>query len=83
MHLFKADKEAGVLADKISKLVTFYPRKEYMEKLRRKKYYDEETDKALVFLTNDFDLAATEIAFLYSTGGKSSCFSNGESSSED
>jgi len=65
MYSRKADKELGVLSDQSGKLVTFYPLKEYPEKLRRIKYYDEETDKTLVFLTNNFDLAATEIALLY------------------
>jgi len=65
MYSHKADKETGVLSDQTGKLVTYYPLKEYPEKLRRIKYYDEETDKTLVFLTNNFDLAATEIALLY------------------
>ncbi|MDF1575721.1 MAG: IS4 family transposase [Bacteroidales bacterium] len=65
MYSHKADKESGVLSDQTGKLVTYYPLKEYPEKLRRIKYYDEETDKTLVFLTNNFDLTATEIALLY------------------
>lgn len=65
MYSHKADKKAGVLSDQTGKLVTYYPLKEYPEKLRRIKYYDKETDKTLVFLTNNFDLDATEIALLY------------------
>ena len=46
-------------------MVSFYPLKDYPEKLRRIKYYDDETGKTFVFLTNNFDLDATEIALLY------------------
>jgi len=37
----------------------------YPDKLRRIHYFDEETGKHLVFLTNNFDLPATVIAALY------------------
>jgi IS4 transposase len=37
----------------------------YPEQLRRVKYYDQEKNKRLVFLTNDFDLPAMTIAELY------------------
>jgi len=65
MYSNEVNKEAGVLVDQRGKLVSYYPLKEYPEKLRRIKYYDAETGKTLVFLTNNFDLAATEIALLY------------------
>lgn len=39
--------------------------KEYPDKLRRVKYHDEETDKTLVFLTNNFTLQALTISKLY------------------
>jgi hypothetical protein len=54
-----------VLSDQIGKLEGYYSLKEYPEKLRRIKYYDKETDKTLVFLTNNIDLKADEIALLY------------------
>ena len=37
----------------------------YPEKQRRIKYYEIETKVEFVYLTNNFDLTATEIAFLY------------------
>lgn len=37
----------------------------YPDKIRRVKYFDEETDKVFVFLTNNIDLKAIEIAMLY------------------
>ena len=61
----KVCKENGVLVDQIGRLTGFYVSKNYPEKLRRIKYYDKETDKELVFLSNNFDLAAEEIAQLY------------------
>lgn len=65
MYSNKVNKELGVLSDQIGKLEGFYTKQEYPEKLRRIKYYDDETGKTFVFLTNNFNLAATEIALLY------------------
>ena len=59
------DKTAGLRCDQIIKLKHFYSKKDYPEKLRRVKYYDEETDKYYVYLTNNFDLDANIIADLY------------------
>jgi hypothetical protein len=61
----KVRKESGVLVDQVVKLTGFYVSQDYPEKLRRIKYHDEETDKELEFLTNNFDLIAEEIAQLY------------------
>lgn len=65
MYSKKVCKENGVLVDQIGKLTGFYTSQDYPEKLRRIKYYDKETDKVLVFLTNNLDLTAEEIAQLY------------------
>jgi len=46
-------------------LTGFYTQKSYPEKLRRVKYYDEENEKRLDFLTNNFSLPAITIANLY------------------
>ena len=61
----KIDKNNGVLLDQIGKLTGFYVSKNYPEKLRRIKFYDEETDNELIFLSNNLDLMAEEIAQLY------------------
>jgi hypothetical protein len=61
----KVDKSTGVLCDQIGKLTGFYVSKDYPEKLRRVKFYDEETKRTFVFLTNNMELTATEIAMLY------------------
>jgi hypothetical protein len=43
----------------------FYARRDYPSKLRRIRYVDPETEKQLVFLTNNFTLPALTIAALY------------------
>ena len=65
MYSKKVCKGNGVLVDQIGKLTGFYTSQDYPEKLRRIKYYDKETDKVLVFLSNNLDLTAEEIAQLY------------------
>lgn len=65
MYSKPVDKEQGIRYDQTGKLETFYLKKEYPEKLRRIKYYDQETDKELVFLTNNTSLTAIELAMLY------------------
>ena len=65
MYSAKVDKTKGVKCDQTIKLTGFYPSQDYPGKLRRVKYYDEETDKTLIFLTNNFELKALEIAMLY------------------
>jgi len=65
MYSRAVDKTTGVKSDHIGKLMIYKSKKEYPEKLRRIKFYDREHDKDLVFLTNNMDLKASEIAFLY------------------
>lgn len=65
MYSKRVDKSTGVLNDHIGKLVVYKSKTEYPEKLRRIKYYDSEHDLSLVFLTNNMDLSATDIALLY------------------
>jgi hypothetical protein len=61
----KSNKEARVKSDQIGKHTGFYVSKVYPEKLRRVKFYDKESDRTFVFLSNNFELSAEEIAFLY------------------
>ena len=65
MYSRAVDKTTGVINDQIGRLLGPKSRIEYSKKLRRIKYYDAEHDLHLVFLTNNMDLNATEIAFLY------------------
>jgi len=43
----------------------YYAVKDYPEKMRRIIFYDEETGKVLIVLTNNFYFSAVEIAQLY------------------
>lgn len=65
MYSAKADKDASVLCDQTGKLMNFYPLKSYPEKLRRIKYYDKESGKTFVFLTNNIEITALQVALLY------------------
>ena len=59
------DKSTGLKCDQTIVLTSFYPAKDYPEKLRRIHYVDKETEQNLVFLTNCFTLPAITIAHLY------------------
>jgi hypothetical protein len=61
----KVCKKNGVLLDQIVKLTGFYAFKKYPIKLRYIKFYDEETDNHLEFISNNLDLSAEEIDQLY------------------
>lgn len=65
MYSNKVDKTAGVIYDQIGRLETYYSRKDYPEKMRRIKYYDQTRDRIFIFITNNMDLKAEEIAMLY------------------
>jgi hypothetical protein len=65
MYSAKVDKATGVKCDQTIKLTGFYTSEDYPEKLRRIKFYDAERSKTLIFLTNNFELSALEIALLY------------------
>jgi hypothetical protein len=55
----------GVLADHTVTFKTKQQRDKYPEPMRRIKYFDQNTDKVLVFLTNSFDLPAKTVADIY------------------
>jgi IS4 transposase len=55
----------GVRSDQIVWLTLSRSIEHYPERFRRISYRDQETGKALVFLTNNFDLPALTIAQLY------------------
>jgi len=61
----KVDKTTGLRCDQSIKLLVHKSYKQYPDKLRRIKYYDGEKDLTLVFLTNNFDIAALDIATIY------------------
>jgi hypothetical protein len=61
----KVKKETGVISDHIGKLTGFYVSKYYPKNIRRVIYYDKDTDRTFVYLTNNIALAAEQIALLY------------------
>jgi len=65
MYSKKTDRSTGVLCDQLGKLTGFYVSKDYPDKLRRVKFHDQETGRTFVFLTNNNELSALEIALLY------------------
>ncbi len=65
MYSNKIDKRTGVQCDQIGKLTGFYVSKQYPEKLRRVKFFDQESGRTFIFLTNNMELTAEQIAMLY------------------
>jgi len=61
----KVDKAKGLCCDQTIKLSIYKSNKHYPKKLRRIKYYDQEKDLTLVFLTNNFEADALDVAFIY------------------
>jgi Domain of unknown function (DUF4372)/Transposase DDE domain len=65
MYSNTVDKSTGVLSDQIGVLEVYQSKKDYPGKLRRIKYHDKELNRDFVFITNNMDLEASEIALLY------------------
>ena len=62
---FNIEQTTGLRADKTVILTVTKSKKLYPEKLRLVEYYDVEKDWYLVFLSNNFEVSALEIARLY------------------
>jgi hypothetical protein len=65
LYSHSVDKSTGLICDQTVVLSGVQVKKDYPEKLRRIKYFDQETQKRFVFLTNNFALPAITIALLY------------------
>ena len=65
LYSHPVDKATGLRCDQTIGLCSFYPRKDYPERLRRIRFYDTELDRRFVFLTNNFTLSALTIAQIY------------------
>lgn len=59
------DRTTGLICDQTVVLTGFYSRKGFAAPLRRIRFKDPETDKTLIFLTNNFTLPAFTITELY------------------
>jgi len=72
------DKTTGLRCDQSVRLTGFYSKKQYPELLRRVKYFDQESGKTYVFLSNNFKLDALLIAQLYKERWKVELFFYGK-----
>ncbi len=62
---YNINETTGLRADKTIELTVHKSKQLYPELLRLVEYYDEEKDVLLVFLTNNFEVSALEVAYLY------------------
>ena len=65
VNSYPSDKTGGVLYDQSILLNNYYAAQDYPKKIRRIKFYEQQSEKTFIFLTNNFDLKATEVAQLY------------------
>jgi hypothetical protein len=65
VNSFTPDKANGVICDQSVLLNNYYSAKDYPEKMRRIKFYHNESGQTFVFLTNNFTVKATDVAQLY------------------
>ncbi len=59
------DETTGVMTDQTGFLKGFYTSEDYPESLRRVSFYDRDKNTTLIFLTNNFELTADQVAMLY------------------
>lgn len=65
LYSHAVDKSKGVLCDQTIMLNNYYAAKDYPQKIRRIKFYDQEKNRVLVFITNNFHLSAADVTQLY------------------
>ena len=65
LYYQKVDKTTGLRCDQTIRLNGFYPSQDYPAVLRRIGFFDVDTNKKFIFLTNNFALPALIIARLY------------------
>ena len=65
LYSHPVEKETGVQSDQTIVLTGFYSSKDYPDKIRKVRFFDEEREKNLTFLTNNFILPSLTIAQLY------------------
>lgn len=59
------DEKSGVMSDQVGYLTGFYASKNYPVLIRKIVYYDIETNKTFVYLTNNMELTSADVALLY------------------
>lgn len=61
----KIDKTIGLICDQTVKLKNLKVSLDYPEPIRRVKYYDSDIEMEFVFITNNFEISALDVALLY------------------
>lgn len=61
----QVDKSTGVKCDQTVRLKNYKVSQAYPEVIRRVKYYDKEIEMEFVFITNNFEISAIDVARLY------------------
>lgn len=56
---------SGILSDQEIELTSYVSNKKYPEKLRRVVYYAETLNRTFIYITNNFEISAKQIALLY------------------
>ena len=65
LYSHAVDKTCGTRCDQTIRLSGFYSAQQYPDRLRRIKYYDADTERSFIYLTNNFLLPSLTIAQLY------------------
>ena len=65
VHSLPVDTATGIRSDQIIELAVFYSQQGYPDRLRRVRFFDVETKRFFVYLTNNFALPAQTISLLY------------------
>ncbi len=65
LYSAQTDRSTGIICDQTISLDGFYAKQDYPDNLRRVRFKDPETDKTLVFITNQMTFPAATICALY------------------
>lgn len=65
LYSAQTDRSTGIICDQTISLDGFYTKQDYPDHLRRVRFKDPETDKTLVFITNQMTFPAATICALY------------------
>ena len=65
LHSLPVDRLSGLRSDQIIRLTVYYSQQGYPDRLRRIRFFDAETQRFFVYLTNNFALPALTITKLY------------------
>jgi len=65
LHSLPVDRASGLRSDQIIRLTVYYSQQGYPDRLRRIRFFDAETQRFFVYLTNNFALPALTITLLY------------------